>query len=48
LPQTPFYEEARRHFSNRDLLAEYACANEVLPYLPEELETMVKQFGENR
>lgn len=45
--QTPFYEEARRHFSNRNLLAEYARANEVLPYLPEELETMIKQYGEN-
>jgi len=44
--QTPFYEEARRYFSNHDLLEKYSDANEVFPYLPEQLEEIIKHYGE--
>lgn len=46
--QTPFYEEARRHFSNPDLLEDYSDANEVFPYFPEQLQKIVKQFDDER
>lgn len=36
--QTPYYEEARRHFGCEAVQQEYAGANEVLPYLPKSLE----------
>jgi hypothetical protein len=44
--QTPFYEEARRYFSNPELLENYCDANEVLPYLPEQLEKIIKRYGD--
>lgn len=46
--KTPFYEEARRNFGNPDLLDDYDDANEVLPYLPDQLEKIVEKYGENR
>lgn len=46
--QTPFYEEARRYFGNPDLLEDYCDANEVLPYFPEQLQKIVKQFDDER
>lgn len=36
--QTPYYEEARRHFGCEAVQQEYADANEVLPYLPKSLQ----------
>ena len=45
--QTPFYEQARRHFSNEDVLDEYWDANEYLPYLPEELKDIITKYDEN-
>ncbi len=45
--QTPFYEQARRHFSNEDVLDEYCNANEYLPYLPEELKDIITKYDEN-
>lgn len=35
--QIPYYEEARPCFNNLDLLRAYSGANEICPYLPEEL-----------
>lgn len=46
--QTPFYEEARRHFKNQDLLEEYSDSNQVTPYQPEELENIVEKYGADR
>ena len=45
--QTPFYEQARRHFSNEDVLDEYCDSNEHLPYLPEELKDIITKYDEN-
>jgi len=45
--QTPFYEQARCHFSNEDVLDEYCDANEYLPYLPEKLKNIIKKYDEN-
>ena len=42
--QTPYYEQARRHFSNRDVLDEYCDSNEYLPYLPEELKDIITKI----
>ncbi len=41
--QTPFYEEARRHFGNENLIHEFSDANEVLPYMQSELEKIAKR-----
>ncbi|WP_145238531.1 hypothetical protein [Prescottella equi] len=38
---TPFYEEARRRFDDPDVQERFSAANEVLPYLPDVLETIV-------
>ena len=42
--QTPYYEEARRHFRDPDLLDDFADANEVLPYLPDELQRIAAKY----
>lgn len=44
--QTPYYEEARRLFSNPDLRDDYSDANEVLPYMQDSLQSMIKKYGE--
>jgi hypothetical protein len=44
--QTPFYEEARAHFRNQDLLDDYTDANELLPYLREELQGIIKKYSD--
>lgn len=44
--QIPYYEEARRHFSNHDLLENFSDANEVYPYLPERLKEIIERYGE--
>lgn len=43
--QTPFYEEARRHFRNPDLLEDYYDSNEASPYCPSDLEKIIKNYG---
>lgn len=43
--QTPFYEEARRNFENRDLIEDYSDSNEVSPYFPDNLEKIIKSYG---
>ncbi|PCH49311.1 MAG: hypothetical protein COC22_06810 [Flavobacteriaceae bacterium] len=43
--QTPFYEEARRHFKNPDLLENYCDSNEVSPYCPSDLKQIIKNYG---
>ena len=42
--QTPFYEEARRYFTNSDLLEHFSDSNEVEPYLPEQLEKIIDTY----
>lgn len=42
--QTPFYEEARRYFSNHDLLDDLSDSNEVSPYITRELEKLIKRY----
>ena len=39
--QIPYYEEARRHFSDPEVLDEFAEANEVYPYKPKVLKGIV-------
>lgn len=41
----PYYEEARRHFFTEDVGRYYSTANEILPYLPQEMADMMKKFG---
>lgn len=43
--QTPYYEEARRSFGNPEFLQDFNDSNEVYPYLPENLEKIVKRYG---
>lgn len=40
--QTPYYEEARRKFSDPEVIEDFSDSNEVAPYLPENLAAMVK------
>lgn len=42
--QTPYYEEARTRFNNRDLMDWFSDNNEVAPYLPETLQQMIKDY----
>lgn len=42
--QTPSYEEARRRFSNPNLISDYSDANELLPYTQSELERIIKTY----
>lgn len=44
--QAPYYEEARRHFRNSDLLDNLHDANEYYPYLPETLRNIPGKYGE--
>jgi hypothetical protein len=46
--QIPYYEEARRYFGNPDLLENFSHDNEYLPYLPEQLEKIIRGYSENR
>ncbi|MEI7590624.1 MAG: hypothetical protein WCJ49_04870 [Deltaproteobacteria bacterium] len=46
--QTPFYEEARRHFGKHELLEDYSDSDEVYPYQPEQLEKIAKKYGADR
>ena len=46
--QTPFYEEARRHFGKHALLGDYSDSDEVYPYQPEQLEKIAKKYGTDR
>ncbi len=43
--QTPNYEAARRHFDNEDMINAYNDANEVAPYLPQELFLINQRFS---
>ena len=43
--QVPYYEEARRCFSNPDLLDDFSGNNETAPYLPESLKDIIKTYG---
>jgi hypothetical protein len=43
--QVPYYEQARRYFSDHDLLADYSDANEFYPYIPENLQSIIKKYG---
>jgi hypothetical protein len=43
--QTPYYEEARRLFHTQEVLDDYYDSNEVAPYLPDYLESMIKKHG---
>lgn len=40
--QTPFYEEARRYFANRNVLDHFYDSNEVAPYLPKILQRIIE------
>lgn len=40
--QTPYYEEARRHFACEEVTDQWSDANEVLPYVPESLNRIAK------
>jgi hypothetical protein len=40
--QSPYYEEARRHFEDEAVYEDYADANEILPYLPASLKSIVE------
>ena len=42
--QTPYYEEARRKFVNCNLLNDYSDANEVFPYLPDQLKAIINNY----
>ena len=42
--QTPYYEEARGKFSNTEFRDAYSDANEVLPYLPDELKRIAGKY----
>ena len=46
--QTPFYEEARRRFGNRDLLDDFSDSNEVLPYMQDTLCEIIGKYGTER
>jgi len=46
--QTPFYEEARRLFKDRDFLDDWYDANEVLPYLPDELVKIIEKYSAHK
>ncbi len=43
--QTPYYEEARRHFWNGDLLADFSDANEMYPYQVEVLQRIISEYS---
>lgn len=43
--QTPFYEEARRHFGEETVLGQYSDATEVFPYLPEQLRRIAEEHS---
>lgn len=42
--QTPHYEEARRNFSDANLVHDYSDANEVAPYLQRDLQNIIKSY----
>ncbi len=42
--QVPYYEQARRLFSNNSLLADYSDTNELYPYIPENLQNIIKKY----
>jgi len=42
--QTPFYEEARRHFNDQNLIEDFNDSNEVSPYFPNQLEKIIKNY----
>jgi hypothetical protein len=43
--QTPNYEQARKHFSNYEVLEDLQEANEVFPYTQETLKSIVERHG---
>lgn len=43
--QLPYYEEARRHFNNPDLIEHYSDNNEYGPYTQESLKRIIERFG---
>lgn len=43
--QLPYYEEARRCFNNPEYREEMSDANEVAPYLEENLKRTIRRFG---
>lgn len=40
--QTPYYEDARRRFSDQEVREKLSDANEIYPYLPEVLDRIVR------
>jgi hypothetical protein len=44
--QSPYYEEARKYFDNHDVAEAYADANEVLPYLQNQLKSIAAENSE--
>ncbi len=43
--QTPYYEEARKYFSNSRLQDDFHGSNEAAPYNPSTLESIIKEYG---
>lgn len=42
--QLPYYEEARKYFSNSELQEDYYDSNEVFPYLPDRLKHIIDTY----
>jgi hypothetical protein len=42
--QTPYYEHARRKFSNSDLLSDFSDSNEIYPYIEENLKKIAVKY----
>jgi hypothetical protein len=43
--QVPYYEEARRLYSNSQLLEDLSDANEFYPYIPERMKAFIERYG---
>ncbi|MCK9266721.1 hypothetical protein M0P98_07605 [bacterium] len=46
--QTPFYEEARRYFTNNKLLERHCDDNEIGPYMQATLKSIIEKYGEHK
>lgn len=46
--QIPNYEEARRYFSNPEVIQDHSDSNEVSPYMQSELTAIAKTYGHAR
>lgn len=43
--QIPYYEEARRFFGIEEVINHFCDANEVYPYTPDVLKSIIEQYG---